>query len=225
MTSLSEEQVADRLDRLVTVLERMQDRLMALDALLERSRSAVPPSTTATLRPRGDYWELRYQGRELLVRDSRGVRHLARLLAEPNRPVHALELVRGAAGRPGVLDDVPFGREGDVGPVLDPAARRAYRERLRVLEQDLQDEPAGTARSASMRAEHDALRAELARATALLGRDRRMGDPAERARSAVTKAIKSVIASTAERERVIGAHLARCVRTGTFCSYCVEPST
>lgn len=210
------QQPADRADEvlaeLAVVLEQVGQRLRAL---VELPPPVAP--VAAALRARGDYWTLTYRDSELLLRDSRGLQHLSRLLARPNEPVHALELVRGVpSGQRSADPDAPTRAEADAGPVLDRAARTAYRRRLAELEQeDGADE--------DLLLERELLEAELRRATALHGRERRLSDPAERARIAVTKAIRSALSTVLAHDAEVGTHLVRCVQTGTFCRYCVEP--
>jgi hypothetical protein len=52
--------------------------------------------STGTLVRERDYWTLVYDGRELRLRDSKGIGHLARLLAEPGRELAALALAADA---------------------------------------------------------------------------------------------------------------------------------
>jgi non-specific serine/threonine protein kinase len=58
---------------------------------------------------------------------------------------------------------------------------------------------------------------ELVRAVGLGGRDRKVGSAAERARFAVTKAIRAAVRRVAEHEAALGRHLDVSVRTGVFC--------
>jgi len=51
------------------------------------------------------------------------------------------------------------------------------------------------------------------------GRDRRSTGAAERARAAVTKAIRAAIQQVERGEPDLAAVLARSIRTGAFCSY------
>jgi hypothetical protein len=68
-------------------------------AELERSRGAGTPSSVAgpgpatpVLRRDGDRWTVVYGSRTLHLRDTLGVRVLARLAAEPHRDIHVLDL-------------------------------------------------------------------------------------------------------------------------------------
>jgi predicted ATPase len=76
------------------------------------------------------------------------------------------------------------------------------------------------ARAASrLRAEKDFLFRELAAATGLGGRPRRLGAESERARLNITRAIRSAIAKIRDRAPDAAAHLDRSIQTGTRCSY------
>jgi hypothetical protein len=74
------------------------------------------------------------------LRDAKGLRHLARLLADPGRELHAVDL-EAADRRPAVVAVGPRGRAGagelavrpdlgDAGVLLDATAKAAYRTRL-----------------------------------------------------------------------------------------------
>ncbi|HET7899598.1 MAG TPA: AAA family ATPase [Candidatus Nanopelagicales bacterium] len=168
----------------------------------------------AALRPAEGRWQVGFLGSTGLVRDSKGMRDLAVLLASPRRPVSAWALVTG-----GVAGEEPW--SGDLGETLDATARAAYRRRLAELDDELSradllgDEVAG-ARAYDERAR---IVAELRRATGRHGRARRSGDGAERARSTVTARIRDAIRRIAAVDPALGEHLDRSVRTGRECVY------
>jgi hypothetical protein len=164
----------------------------------------------------GAVWQVEWRGRRSTVPDSKGLRDLAVLLARPGRAVPVLDLV--AAGGP------PVAGSG-LGPVLDDTARRAYRRRLADLEREIDDAEADAdlGRRERLRAERSLLADELAGALGLGGRPRIAGDPAERARKAVTMRIRAAIRAIAARDDALARHLRNTVRTGRLCSY--EPDT
>ncbi len=167
-------------------------------------------------RREGDGWMVGLAGTARLMRDTKGMHDLARLLAQPGTDVHVLDLV---AEGPTLRSDAP-------GDPIDATARDQYRARLVEIERDLADadERADIARSEQLGAERDALIAELSRAYGLGGRARRRSDSAERARSAVTQRIRDAIARIEAADPDLGSHLRRAVRTGTFCAYAPEQS-
>ncbi len=181
--------------------------------LAEEAAAVVPArelsASSAALVCEGATWAVTFAGRSRRLRDSKGLRDLAVLLARPEREVHCLELIGGA--------DVG----SDPGPALDSQARRAYETRIRELHEDIED-----ARSANdpvrverAEAELDALVQQLAEAFGLSGRSRAGGSAAERARSAVGWRIRSAIRQAADAHPELGRHLKNAIRTGYWCSY------
>jgi hypothetical protein len=164
------------------------------------------------------------------VRDLKGMRYLARLLADPGREYHVLDLVAaetgsGAQGDSSQAASLPRSALGDAGEILDARAKDAYRRRLAEIEDDIDQARAigDTERAAQADAERDFLVRELARAVGLGGRDRRAASASERARVAVTRAVRQAIARIAEHHPQLGEHLSRTIRTGTYCAYFPDP--
>jgi tetratricopeptide (TPR) repeat protein len=192
--------------------------LQAARTILERIEVAASATTeTNVFRREGDYWSVVFEGRTVRVRDLKGMRYLAQLLAHPGREFHVLDLVAAETGQQMAL--------GDAGEILDERAKTAYRRRLAEIEDDIEQARAlGDAeREAQADAERDFLVRELARAVGLGGRDRRAGSASERARSGVTRAVRQGIARIGEHHPELGEHLNRAVRTGTYCSYVPDP--
>ena len=153
------------------------------------------------------------------LRDSVGLRHLARLVAEPAREFHALDLASP--------DRIGFRQAGDAGQILDERAKAAYRERLRELAAEIDEADAWSdpERAAKARREVDLITEQLASAVGLGGRDRKALSDAERARVTVTKAIRAAIQRIASLDADLGAHLEVSVRTGVFCAYRPDPAS
>lgn len=186
--------------------------------------TAAPPEAPNVFRYDGDLWTLAYQGTVVHVQDVKGLHDLATLLAHPGREFHALDLVSAPAAAPGAATAEGVHEQGHAGALIDEQARRGYQRRLADLEAELAEAQSfgDDERSARLTAERDALVGELARAYGLGGRARRAGDPTERARSAVTWRIRSGVKRIERAHPALGRHLARSVRTGTFCSYSPE---
>jgi len=169
----------------------------------------------------GDLWTIAWAGKEIRVRDMRGLHYLATLLREPSREFHATDLVRSGRGPTflPVIDatvDVARGL-GDAGERLDPRARSAYRARVDELDEEIAESERmnDLGRLGRAREQREALLAEL-RAAA---RGPRVSSDAERARLAATKGIKAAIDRIAASHSELGAHLRATVRRGYFCSY------
>jgi hypothetical protein len=167
----------------------------------------------------GSTWQLDWRGRRSTVPDAKGMHDLAVLLTRPGQPVPALTLIEAAGGPAEALVG------GGLGPVLDDKARRAYRQRLEELERDVDEAEANAdlARADRLRAEREMLVSELAAAVGLGGRARVGGDPADRARKAVTMRIRAAIRTIGGLDPALGRHLTNAVQTGRVC--CYEPET
>jgi hypothetical protein len=216
-------------------LRRLVDRLDALrvaEALgppaLEVTAPTLPGTAAApcTLRHDGDFWTVSTPRGTVLVRDAKGMRHLATLLARPGQPVHVLDLAGagGSAGpRPTSADaDDGFGMGfGDAGEVLDEAAKQAYRRRLAELDESIAEAERfnDIGRTAHLEAERDMLVEQLAQAVGLGGRDRRAVSISERARVNVTRAIRSAIRRIGELDHEAGQYLDATVVTGSYCVF------
>ncbi len=195
---------------------------------------AVPPSATVagpppgprgTFHRDGGIWTLVFENRTTRVRDMLGMDYLARLLAEPETDVHVTDLVARAHHRrrdAASGDRVP----GDAGELLDARARTDYEARLRDARDELADARQHNDRGRIERLvdEIECLASELSRGFGLGARPRRAASANERARVAVTRAIKYSIDKIAEHDPDLASHLRRSVRTGTFCIY-APPST
>lgn len=174
----------------------------------------------------GDFWTLAFAGKRSLIKDAKGLHYIVTLLRNPGQEVPALELARSAAGggdagRHAGSDDLALGGLGDAGVLLDEKAKREYRQRLGDLRQEIEEAENfnDPERVAVLREEMDFLVAELSAATGLGGRNRKAASAMERARVAVTRAIKSTLKRIEQEHPELGHHLATTVRTGNFCSY------
>ena len=159
-------------------------------------------------------WTIAFDGTGAQLVEVKGFHDLARLLADPGQPVHCLELVGAAPSE-------------NSAEVLDPEARRSYEARIRELsaEREAAERDHDEGRATAARTELEEVAAELTRALGLGGRSRKLGHPAERARSATTWRIRSAIKKIAAAHPRLGQHLQNSVRTGTVCVYTPERET
>jgi tetratricopeptide (TPR) repeat protein len=194
-------------------------------------RAEPQPGVSAeAFRCEGDTWWLAFAGRSVRLRDLKGLHYLARLLAEPGREFHVLELVGlerepPEPGRGPRVHELRVSTGGDAGPLLDARAKEAYRRRLTEIDEDIAEATsmADLGRIAQAHAEREFLVRELSRAVGLGGRDRRAGSASERARVSVTRAVRQALARIREHHVPLADHLERVVRTGTYCAYLPDP--
>jgi tetratricopeptide (TPR) repeat protein len=157
----------------------------------------------------GATWRLGYAGRQVHVADAKGLHDIAVLLAHPDEDVPAYVLL----GR----DEPPAGAD----PILDDRARREFRVRIAQLDEQVERADARGDATASARAaeERAALVRELATATGLGGRTRRLGADSERVRKTVTARIRDSIARIERVHPELAEHLRTAISTGSSCAY------
>lgn len=183
-------------------------------------------------RREGDFWTVEHRDKVFRLKHTKGLHYIAHLLANPGREIHAVDLVatvegaapgarRGPQARQLIDEGLSPGGLGDAGEILDPSARRAYKNRLKDLQEELDEAEQfnDPARASRAREEMEALTDQLSGAVGLGGRSRRAGSAAERARVNVRNSIASALKSIRRHDADLAQHLSKAIRTGTFCSY------
>jgi len=102
-----------------------------------------PAASVNNFRREGDYWTVIFDGQTVRVRDLKGMHYLARLLADPGREFHVLDLVAAETGSGAQVDNsradrLPRSALGDAGEMLDTRAKNAYRRRLAEIDDDIE---------------------------------------------------------------------------------------
>jgi hypothetical protein len=206
-----------------------------------RTPQSKPAAAGSVFRQEGEYWTLAYQGSVCRLKDAKGLHYIAFLLHHPGEEFHSVELVTTmgkrqvtpAATSYGTLSEdrltehhLRVGGLGDAGVLLDAQAKAAYKRRLEELAEELEEAQSfnDPARAAKAQAEIDFLTDELVAAVGLGGRDRKSASAAERARLNVTKAIKATLRKISKTHPALGHHLSTSIKTGTFCSYTLDPT-
>ncbi|MBI3782681.1 MAG: AAA family ATPase [Deltaproteobacteria bacterium] len=201
-------------------MQRLERLARDLQAELSQRASALPNDRSAETRPaapqplvvieaEGDYWTLRAGETALRLKDSKGLRYLARLLQQPGTSFYAAHLQGTGRSR------------RNPGSIFDPTAKNVYQERLRELHADVDEaqrlnDPGRAARAQS---EIDALAREVAEAAGIGARQKKIGSEAERARINVTRAIAAAMRRIRTHDQNLGRYLAITVSTGNFCVY------
>jgi tetratricopeptide (TPR) repeat protein len=203
--------------------------------IVESPHGPISPRTrgaaTATFRCDGDTRTVCFGDMTVLMRDLKGFRYVERLLADPGREFHVLDLVAveqgslptGRTVRRG--DDVEADGAGVGLPLIDDEAREAYRRRLAEIDDDIEEATRTNDMGRVELAAHDReyLIAELTRAVGLAGRPRSFGGTSERARTSVTRSLRYALGRLAEHHPALAAHLGQSVHTGTYCVYTPDP--
>ena len=205
--------------------ERLVDR-----APTSPAPAPVSGSATATFRCDGDTRTIQFGELTVLIRDLQGFRYIERLLADPGREFHVLDLVaveRGSlpTGRTVHHRDEAIAGTGAGLPVLDDAARDAYRRRLAEVDDDIDEATRmnDVGRVELAQRDREYLVHELTRAAGLSGRPRSTGGTSERARTSVTRSLRYALERLAEHHPDLAAHLSQSVNTGTYCVYVQDP--
>jgi len=182
-------------------------------AALEPSEDQAASGAPARLAFDAGTWLVDFGGTARRVKDSKGMRDIARLVARPGVAVAALDLVGELVV------------ERDLGPVLDDTARTAYRRRIAEIDEalDAADRAGEADHSVSLVAERGRLIAELSAAVGLGGRARPTGSSAERSRTTVTTRVKDALRRLDAAHPEAARHLRRSLRTGAFCRYDPDP--
>jgi hypothetical protein len=198
---------------------------------LDQPPNELVESAAATFKLHGDIRTIAFGGETALMHDLKGLRYIERLLADPGREIHALDLVaveHGSVPSSRVIDHSDEAVAEGVGaglPVIDDVARDAYRRRLADVDADIAEatEMNDLGRIELAQRDRDYLVAELTSAVGLGGRARSVGGSAERARSSVTRSVRYSLKRLAEHQPALAAHLEQSVQTGTYCVYNPDP--
>ena len=198
------------------------------------------PRTANVLRKEGDYWTIRYEGKEIRLNDSKGLHDIAYLLARPGQHIHVFELVRSLEKQPvearaGLLDgmsaeqleeeDLRKSALGGAGlaPDLDETIAQCRRQ-LDECRDDLEEaerlNDIGTA--TSLKKEIEFIEKYLREAYATRRHARSAADPSEKARKAVSKRIIESRDRMKNEHPFLWQHLKAHLHTGTLCSYTPE---
>ena len=166
-----------------------------------RLRRAVRRPRANVFRREGDYWSVVFEGRTVRVRDLKGMRYLAQLLADPGREFHVLDLVAAETGQQTAF--------GDAGEMLDaraktPTAAASPRSRTTSSRRAPSRTPSGRRRQTpSATSSSESSRARSASVAATGGPHR----PPSALESGVTRAVRQAIARIGEHHPELGEHL------------------
>ena len=213
-------------------VQRVETDRQTSPSRTEEGEHPADVQSQAVFQMEGDYWTIAYDGKTARLKDAKGLHYVSYLLGHPGEEIRALDLVTriGGGGEETVekasaedlaRSDTVAGDLGHAGEVLDAQAKAAYQRRLSELEDELEEarEFKNEERIAKAEDEMEALGRVLKGAIGLAGRDRRAASSTERARIAVTKAIRLSLSKIAENDASLGKLLSTTIKTGTVCVY------
>lgn len=167
----------------------------------------------------GQHWRVAFEGSVALLDDTVGVRHLARLLASPGQKIRCDSLLALLAGEP---------QAPPIGPAekaSDARALRAYQARMEELAGELiAAQTAGDGeRILTLTEEYEKLGEHLRTVTGKNGQSRREVDGLERARQAVSAAIRRTMKVLKGAHLGLWRHLYKHLKVGLVCEYSPDP--
>jgi tetratricopeptide (TPR) repeat protein len=239
------ERAENKFDAAIEIYRGMGAGQSFIDHVLaEKARATQPePGTTrdtgndCVFRREGEYWTLAYRGRTSRLKDARGLRYIAHLLAHPGREIRALDLSLSVDTSADGVHKSPAAEDlarsntlasdlGDAGELLDEQAKVVYQRRLAELREELDDarEFGNRERVEQAELEIEALAHELKSAIGLRGRRRRAASATERVRIAVTRAIRLALGKISKNDPALGKLLSTTIKTGTSCCYVPDES-
>ncbi len=185
----------------------------------------------AIFRREGEFWTIVWHGKTSRLKDAKGLRYIAYLLAHPGDQIHVHDLIIVVEGSAvdrqshaaAHSDGLEIVRDiGGRDSALDSRARSEYGARLRELRTELDEAERfnDTGRRERLRAEIELVSDELTAAG--LGR-RASSDNAERARGMVSKRIRATLDKLCDEDPVLGRHFNASIKTGYFCAYLPDP--
>ncbi len=160
----------------------------------------------------GDVWELSFNNISIKLKDAKGLHDIRKLIAQPNETFHCLDLMEAVVN------------ETNTTAAIDHKAKSDYKKRIRELQIELEEAEAlhQMERIDTLREEYDRILDHLSQSLGLSGKSRTIGSTLEKARSAVTWRIRSVIKKIETLHPDLGKHLSKSIKTGTYCSYSPE---
>jgi hypothetical protein len=190
---------------------------------------------------KGEFWTISYEGKTTHLRDSRGLQYIHCLLENPEEEFYTLELVHKIKISPPfkniyeflskeervkqlIKESVYKGLTKNTGYVLDKKGIQSLKERYEDLESELEDEqtPPNDERTSEIEMDMDEIKKKLSAGRDKLGRPRKFPNEAEKARKAISKAVKESLDKIKDENnghRSLWKHFEITLTIGIFCSY------
>jgi len=196
----------------------------------------VKPVILPTFRLIGEKWQLAFDDETVYMNDRIGIRYIAYLLARPDGEIPAILLyqavnLKGPPSRDieekwqikdSFYTEALENRDSENPiPLSDEKAIKAYRAKLSELYEELQDAERyfSDEEKTRIQGEIDKIEQHLGKVLGLGGMARKADDESEKIRKSVTNAINRARQKILEEHYILGRHLEKYIKTGSFNSY------
>jgi len=200
---------------------KLPDSCILVLSVPQRYRQAADDSASPTpcFRLEGEFWKISFENERTSLKDHVGLRSIARLLATPGRPWHSADLVAQHVGDPDRKRSVSAGK------ISDGEAIRQYKKRWHDIEAELRQataagDPHG---QLELREEAEEIERHLKRITTVRGNPRSATNEDQKARQAVSAAIRRALRTISSKHPPLWRHLYKYLKTGLFCCYEPDP--
>ncbi|MCZ7602679.1 MAG: tetratricopeptide repeat protein [Melioribacteraceae bacterium] len=160
------------------------------------------------------FWVISFNNLTVQLPEMKGFLDIVKLIDNPEKEIHCSDLV-------GSITSTDRGVEA-----IDEKAKRKYYAKINELQDELREaeEMNDIGRADLITNELNQILDHLSQSTGLKGRARKLADPSDRARAAVTLRIKSAIQKIENVHPSLAKHFQNNIKTGTFCVYSPENS-
>lgn len=194
-----------------TNLQAFWDYMDSLNGELKGFKEEVPQESQgqSVISHHGDFWEIEYKHHKVVLKDSKGLQDLRKLLLRPDEEFHCSELAgNGAIEEKGV-------------EMFDNKAKTAYQKRIIEIQNAIMEAElmGNTHQTEQLHWEYEEVLDHVSKSSGLGHNARLTSGSVDKIRSAVTLRIKSCIKKISKEHAALGKHLSVSVKTGTFCSY------
>ena len=158
-----------------------------------------------------EIWQVSFEGKLILLAEAKGLHDLLKLLGHPEKQFHCTELMGG-----GVIKHSEF--------VFDAKAKSSYQKRILALQEEIRwsEKNNDLHRTAILHQEYHDIVDHLSSSLGLKGKVRKVNDPLDKTRSAVTWRIRNAIQKIEKVHPMLAKHLSTAIKTGIFNSYSPE---
>ena len=201
---------------------------------------AEAPSEDYVFRRKEDFWNIVFEGKSILMKNTMGLQYIAYLLQKPSVEFRVTTLQSAAKGshvdstasmysKMSTEQLKQYGLSishglGDAGAILDSQSISEYKKYHQRLVEELERAKGhgDPDQVALLKEQIDMISAQLKAARGLRGKARKSKDDTEKVRKAVTNRIRDSLKKIKKKHRSLGVHLSKSIKTGTRCSYTPE---